>query len=184
MKRIYFFATPKDAAELLRKYDEIEPLKYVECGQFENPNPPIYLEGRQIPNLGISSTSTGSQSTSYLVSSQSTKSNIERFMDSLGNTRWMVHNGNNEDSVILTTSGIWNNSILLAGNMSTLHETSQAQQLMRRFQSVLKKSDFIKIDMWWVGSEALERLRSGWRLATAAAESPPEYNLLLPEELR
>jgi hypothetical protein len=184
MKRIYFFVTPKDADHLLRKFDDIEPVKYVECGQFEHPNPPIYLNAGYIPNLGIASVSTGSQSTSYLISLQNTKSNIERFIDSTGKTRWMVYNGNNEESVIITVAGLWNSSMLLSGNMSTLHDTNEAQQLMRRFQSVVKKSNFVKVDMWWVGPEAFEMLRSGSRLATAAAESPPEYNLPLPEELR
>jgi hypothetical protein len=184
MKRVYFFSTPADAAPLLSAFETGAPVKYVKYGQSATPNPPIHLNSSQIPSLGLATETTGSSSISYLVSSQESIQNMERFVDSAGQTRWLIDNGNNDGSVILTLAGLWGRDILLPGNMSTLHETKPAQQLMRRFLSALKKSGFVKIDMWWVGPDALEMLRGGKRLATAAVESPPDYDLPLPDELR
>ena len=184
MKRQYFFATPLDAATLLRHFESPPPIKFVKYGQSETPNPPIYLASSQIPSLGIATETTGSSCVAYLVSVQERVNSIERFVDSTGRTRWMVDNGNNDDTVVLTMAGLWGRDILLPGNMSTLHETKPAQQLMRRFMSALKKSGFVKVNMWWVGPEALAMLKAGKRLATAAVESPPEYDLPFTDELR
>ena len=66
--------------------------------------------------------------------------------------------------------------------MATLHENSVAQQLMKWFLSALKQKEFTKVREWWLGPEALEMLRAGRRLTTTAEQSPPEYDLELPEQ--
>ena len=184
MKRVYFFSTPQDISRTLEAFEACDPVKFVAYGQSETPNPPIYLTSGQIPSLGLATASTGSHSSTYLVSLQNSVNNIEKFINSDGQTRWIIENGNNEEAVVFTAAGAWDDDILLAGNMSTLHDSSQAQKLMRSFHSALKKSGCTKIDMWWVGPEALRMLKAGKRLATAAVESPVEYNLPLPDELR
>ena len=50
--------------------------------------------------------------------------------------------------------------------MSTLHETSVAQQLMRWFLSAPKQEGFASVERWWLGRDALALLRSGRRLST------------------
>ena len=183
MKRKYFFSTPNDSLMLLRCFEEYFPVKYIRYGQSTTPNPPIYLNGKDIPSLGVSSESTGSSSLSYLLTIQDRLNNIEKFTDSTGSTRWIVDNGNNEDSVVLTMAGLWGD-VVLPGNISTLHNSSEAQQIMRKFSTALRKLKFIKIDMWWVSPEALEMLRNGKRLATAAYEFSPAYDLPLPEDVQ
>jgi hypothetical protein len=184
MKRIYFFATPADASALLRLFESASPIKYVKYGQSETPNPPIYLSSASIPSLGIATEATGSTSIAYLVSLHDSMNNMERFTDAAGRTRWLIDNGNNDSSTILTMAGLWGADILLPGNMCTLHDTKPAQQLMRGFSSALKKTGFVKVDMWWVGPEALAMLRAGKRLATAAVESPSDYDVPTPDSLR
>ncbi len=36
---------------------------------------------------------------------------------------------------------------------------------------------FVKAQSWWLRKEAIEMLKSGGRLTTTAAQSPPEYDL-------
>ncbi|CAA9489481.1 MAG: hypothetical protein AVDCRST_MAG91-464, partial [uncultured Sphingomonadaceae bacterium] len=95
---------------------------------------------------------------------------------------WTLDNSDNEESVILTMAGIWEDETLLPGLMDTLHQTPVAQQLMKWFLTALKKESFTKIESWWVGKEAMEMLRAGKRLTTTAVQSPPEFDLKLPEE--
>ena len=57
--------------------------------------------------------------------------------------------------------------------MDTLHETPVAQQLMKWFLAALKAEGFTKVDMYWMGKEALEMWKAGKRLSQAE-QSPPE----------
>jgi len=64
--------------------------------------------------------------------------------------------------------------------MRTVHETDDAQEVMRAFIKSLKSSFFKKVEIWWVGSEAMDMLRDGKRLCTAAEQSSSEFDLKLP----
>jgi hypothetical protein len=182
MKRIFFFATQADIVPVLKRLEGNAPLKFVEIGSFTDPNLPIYLESSEIPNPGIATHETGSASDSYMVSHSDIKNHMHEFVDDSGQRRWLLNNGDNEETVILTMAGTWKD-MLLPGIMDTLHETPEAQQLMKWFLAALKAEGFTKVDMYWVGKEALEMLRTGKRLADAE-QSPPEFDLKLPEETK
>jgi hypothetical protein len=182
MKRTFFFATPNDIIPVLRRFEADGPLKFVEMGNLTTPNRAIYLESSEIPNPGISTHETGNASTAYMVSYRDTKNHMHKFVGQRGEHRWTLSNGDNEETVILTLGGLWKDDILLEGLMGTLHQTSVAQQLMKRFLGVLKQEGFIKVESWWLGKEALEFLRAGKRL-TQAAQSPSEFDLKLPGNL-
>jgi len=55
MKRIFFFATKTDIALSLHHLESIINVKYVEQGIFHDPNLPIFLSYRDIPDLGVAS---------------------------------------------------------------------------------------------------------------------------------
>jgi len=57
------------------------------------------------------------------VSHQDTKNHMYTFVGSGGQRRWMVSNGDKEESVLLTLAGLWKTGTLLPGTMSTLHKT-------------------------------------------------------------
>lgn len=181
MKRIFFFATPSDIVPVLARFEAGEPLKFVEMGVTTTPNRAIYLTSNEIPNPGIATHETGSMSEAYLVSHRDTKNAITGFIDRKGENRWSLANSDNEDSVILTISGLWKTGTLLPGNIATLHSSQAAQQLMKRFQSALRREGFSRIRGWWLGAEALERLKAGKRLTVTAEQSPPQFDFVLPE---
>lgn len=179
MKRVFFFATPADIVPVLSRFEANAPLKFVEMGNLTTPNRAIYLESSQIPDPGIATHETGGQSKAYLVSHRDTKNNMHSFVGRQGERRWTVENGDNEESAILTMAGLWKTGTLLPGSMATLHEKPVAQQLMKWFQSALKAESFTKVDVWWLGPEALDMLKAGKRLTTTAEQSPPAYDLKL-----
>jgi hypothetical protein len=119
-----------------------------------------------------------------MVSYRDTKNHMRAYLSRNGEKRWSLDNGNNQETVILNMAGLWKTGTLLPGSMSTLHEAPVAQQLMKWFHSALKHEGFTKIREWWIGKEALEKLRSGKRLTTTAEQSPPEFDLKLPGELK
>lgn len=183
MKRIFFFATPADIVPVLRRYESNAPLKFVEMGTLTYPDRLIYLEASQVPNQGVATHETGSRSQGYMVSHQDTKNHMSTSITNKGVKRWNLFNSDNEETVILSTGGKWKD-MLLPGIMDTLHDTPVAQQLMKWFLAALKAEGFTKVDMYWMGKEALEMLKAGKRLSTTAEQSPPEFDLKLPEALK
>lgn len=180
MKRIFFFATPVDIVSVLNRFEANAPLKFVEMGNLTTSNRAIYLNSSEIPNPGIATYETGSLSQGYMVSHRDTKNNMHSFVGRKGEKRWSLDNSDNEETVILTMAGLGRTGTLLPGNMATLHETPVAQQLMKWFQSALKQEGFTKVRDWWLGREALAMLKAGKRLTTTAEQSPPEFDLTLP----
>ena len=118
-----------------------------------------------------------------MVSNRDTKNNVHTFVGQNGEKRWTLDNCDNEETVILTMAGLWRGEMLLPGLLATLHETPVAQQLMKWFLAALKVEKFTKVDGWWLGKEALEMLKAGKRLSTTAEQSPPDFDLKLPEKL-
>ena len=188
MKRVYFFATPSDIKPVLARFEQDGPLAFVKNGLLTSPDPPTYLSSSEIPDPGLATSETGSTSFSYLVFPRRSPISVRAYVSTdpeiAGQTRWSISNGANPDSVAMTLAGLWGADILLPGNVNTLHDNKTALQLVRRFLSALKKEEFVKIQMWWLGRQALEMLRSGKRLTTTAVQSPPEYDLPLPNELK
>jgi hypothetical protein len=184
MKRIFFFATPEDIVPVLRRFEANDPLKFVVLGNLTTPNRAIYLQASDIPNPGVATHETGSASTAYMVSLRDTKNHMHKFVGNSGEYRWTLDNGDNEETVVLTMAGLWEDGTLLPGLMDTLHQTPVAQQLMKWFLAALKQEGFVKIESWWVGPVAMEMLRSGKRLTTTAVQSPPQFDLKLPERTR
>lgn len=184
MKRTFFFATPNDIVPVLERLEANAPLKFVVLGNLTTPNRPIYLHASDIPNPGVATHETGNASTAYMVSLRDTKNHMRKLVGKSGEQRWTLDNGDNEETVILTMAGLWEDGTLLPGLMDTLHQTPVAQQLMKWFLAALKQEGFTKIESWWVGKEAMEMLRSGKRLTTTAVQSPPEFDLKLPEEAK
>jgi len=181
MKQILFFATPSDIKRVLHRFEANAPLKFVEMGTLSTPNRAIYLESSQIPDPGIATHETGSLSKGYMVSYRDTKNHMKVSTLKNGEKRWNLFNADNEEAVILGMGGFWKTGTLLPGNMATLHQTPVAQQLMNWFLAALKQEGFTKVREWWLGPEALEMLRAGRRLTTTAEQSPPEYDLKMPE---
>lgn len=180
MKRIHFFATPADVVPVLERFEANAPLKFVVADNLTTPNPTTYLTASEIPEPGVSTHETGALSRQLLVSARDAKTHLRTFVGDRGEKRWMTDNGFNEETVALTLAGRWGEDILLPGNMSTLHDTAAAQQLMKGFRAALKGEGFVQVNRaWWLGREAMEMLRAGKRLATAAVQSPPDYDLKL-----
>ncbi len=184
MKQILFFATPSDIVPALIRFEANAPLKFVEMGTLQTPNRAIYLEASQIPDPGIATHETGSLSKGYMVSHRDTKNHMETSTTRTGEKRWNLFNRDNEETVVLGMAGLWKTGTLLPGSMATMHENPIAQQLMKWFLATLKQEEFTKIDSWWVGKEALEMLRAGRRLTTTAEQSPPQFDLELPNNMR
>ena len=184
MKQILFFATATDIIPVLQLFESNAPVKFVEMGTLKSPNRAIYLESSQIPNPGIATHETGSLSQGYMVSLQDVKNHVDVSTTRKGEARWNLFSADNEEAVCLNLAGLWKTGTLLPGGIVTMHDTPVAQQLMKWFLVALKQEGFTKIESWWLGKEAMAMLKAGKRLTTTAEQSPPEFDLKLPQHGR
>jgi hypothetical protein len=181
LKRLFFFATPRDIVPVLRRISKDRKLQFIEAGNRTDPDFPTYLDPENIPEPGVATHETGSLSRTYVICPRETELKIQTFVSAEGVRRWHLYNALNENSVDLVMAGLWKD-MLLPGNVSTLHETSGAQQIMRAFKAALRAEGYTKLKMWWLGKEAFESLKSGKRLSTTAEQSPADYDLRWPAE--
>ena len=152
MKYIHFYATGADILPVLHRLEDDQPVKYIPTGKRSEINRPIYLTWKEIPDLGIATNESGFLSRAYMVSPRDIKNVMYAFTDNAGRKQWLLSNGDNPDSVLLATAGLWTSGSLLPGNMRTLHDTSSAQRIMKRFLSSVKAEGFIKYDVVLVRS--------------------------------
>jgi hypothetical protein len=186
MKRIFFFATPGDILPVLKRFETNAPMEYINDGNDPTPDRRYYLSGDTIPNAGISAHGTGGASgDTYLVTLREDSKDIYVQADAWdsGEKFWTLNNGDNENTVRLGLAGLWKD-MLLPGIMDTMHDTPKAQQLMKWFNAALKKEGFTKVDLYWLGPEAFAMLKAGKRLSKTAEQSPPAYDLKLPDNLK
>jgi hypothetical protein len=64
---------------------------------------------------------------------------------------------------------------IISGRVATLFDDPQIQKIMRKLSSLTKKH-FTRVNGYWVGPEALEKLRSGARL-TLNIYASADFNL-------
>jgi hypothetical protein len=92
-----------------------------------------------------------------------------------GEIRLDVFPNGNPNSVLLRLGGFWKDGSLISGHFIASSDQEFSRKVMNSVRRLFKKQ-FTKVQAFWVGPEALSRLRNGKRLCTAI-QSPPEYDL-------
>lgn len=177
MKQIPFFALKNDILPVLETVEREYPLKYVQMGNCMSPDFGQFLHGADISDLGKAGAESASGCESFLVTRREVPVNVRRIKGVGGIQRYCMDHLINPDSVEFTPAGVWNDDIVLNGRVATVSESAISQELMKRFNSAIRKH-FTKIKAFWVGPKAFILLNTGKRLA-AAAQSPRDFDLTL-----
>ena len=180
MKEIPFFASASDIVPVLRRLQTHLPIKYVQLGTLDQPERPIYFDIADIPNAGIATNETATQSIGYLMARRDLSIPNSSYSTKKGEKKWTLFSGDVVGAAAIGMGGLWKNKVLLPGSMWTSDKDETSLQFIKWFQSALKKEGYEKVRHWWVGKEAMSMLKSGIRLATVAEQSPPEFDLRLP----
>jgi hypothetical protein len=174
--RIHFFAIKEDWPAVFDYVERKRHLVYTATGfdQMRNPDPPRYLEGKAIPNLGLASYEQCIACDSYMVSPfPKVPTPIKGLMFD-GEARYDLYSSAYPDTIRLIHAGRWKDMIV-SGLIDTMGQGPQAQSLINAFHAAMKKS-FTRVNAYWVGPQAHGEWLQGRRL-TDAEQSPPEYDL-------
>lgn len=172
-----FYATAKDIALVLSMLESQKDLEYTSTGQFEASKPQTYRSYMKIPNLGLASHPTAVANPSYLVSLRGTPIRAREITQKTGEHRFAFDQQLNEDTVGLWPGGRYGSDIILYGTIGTVSDTAVSISLYKFMVNALRER-FDKVDEFFVGPEALQLGKAGFRL-TGAASSPSECDLKL-----
>ena len=92
-----------------------------------------------------------------------------------GGIKYAVDPLENQTSICFQFGGIYQNGILVGGSCGTSFLSDFSLEIYKNFSTKLKKN-FKRIEIFYVGKEAEEKLKEGWRLVTDE-NSPKEYDL-------
>ena len=171
-----FYATADDLLPVFERVEKRHSLAYTLRGLFESPVLTTVFSGAAIPTLRapapVSSASCGHQ---YLATPFTVPIHVREVPQVRGGIRYTFDQATTPDSVEVTPGGFFRPEVLLYGRVATISTTPFSKQVYRAFTSAIA-AHFVRVRAFYVGPQAAELLRSGYRL-TIGADSPPEYDL-------
>lgn len=176
-KQTMFFATFEDLKKILVVIELNIDIEYFLCGSHENSAISNYKSSLEIPNLGYAFVGDWNKTDSYLVTSKYNKVNVRTVQQTNGSTKFIVDQMINNKSIQIKFGGIYNDNTIVAGRIGTISEDADSTLIYNYFCSKIKK-EFRKFGMFYVGFDAQDKSRNGWRLVTNT-KMPLEYDLQL-----
>jgi hypothetical protein len=172
---VSFFALRDDLLSVLEEVESKSQPVYTLAKLYPSPTVRQFERASNITQLGIAA---GEQTTlcdSYLITDAGLEIHSAEIRRWDGSVVYSVDQSLNPESVMLTAAGKWREGIIIAGNISSVSNTSISHAWMRKCRASIKRR-FTRINAFWVGPSALQSWKSGCRL-TIAQQSPPEYDL-------
>lgn len=176
MPNRYFFATADDLLPGFERLESIQKVRYVECGNFTEARIPEYSSGKDLPNLGIADGESSVGCKTYLMLKDSDKLELRKITLTSGGVVWAVDQLANPDSVVICTGGNYKDVAFVRGSITSTCASPVAKKLLQLASNKLI-SGFTKVRTFWLGPDAYQLFRAGFRFVTAGVQSPIEYDL-------
>jgi len=170
-----FFATRADLELLLREVELERQLQFVETGLFDSPRVKPLHSLLDTPSLGRLSVGHRNQGPCYLVASLEIAIVVRPVPQRRGGTKYAVDQQENPKTIAFRPSGAFGENCLIEGQVGTISNDSSSLELIQLFRREMRRQ-FEKVNEFYVGKEAGELLKKGWRL-TANVKSPATYDL-------
>jgi hypothetical protein len=174
---LYFFLTPTEQVELLAVFEAHAQVTYYRADTTSVPETPAITSLLTEESLGCLAIGDWNHSPSYLLTFPNEGVVVQKITLRKGGYAYSVNQGENPALACLRPSGQFMEGVLVAGSLDTFSYMSYSGLLFQRLVKLLKQRTR-RIGTFWVGPEAEEKLRLGWRLVTTAS-SPREYDLVL-----
>ena len=176
-KQLMFFTVLEDIEPLLRDIEAIVDICYYKAGLLDSSSIMPYNSIFDTPNLGITFSGDWNGIDRYLVLKKTTLLNVREVPQRTGEMKFAVDQMKNLKSIELKLGGIYQKkeNVIVGGRVATISEEKDSNELYKLFTTKMKKN-FKRIETFYVGKEAEEKLKEGWRLLTDE-NSPKEYDL-------
>lgn len=176
-KQILFFATKADIEPIVKSIETTFSIKYYEMGMFDIKTDIFLNSIFEIPTFGSPKVGDWNKDLRFMAMPKDISMIIREVPQRSGGIKYAIDPLENHTSICFQFGGMFKDGILLAGNCFTTNPNSFALEIFKDFSTKVKKN-FTKIGAFYVGKEAEEKLKIGWRLVTNE-KSPKEYDLAL-----
>ena len=180
----HFYATSADLIQVFDRFERKHKVAYTRTGSFDSPSHHTFHAGRSISTLSSPAPHPNADAGyTYLVTPEGMRIASREIELRAGGIRYAVDQLINPISITFTHGGFYAPGILLFGRVATCSDHPDAARLYRAFASSIGKV-FSRVQMFYVGPQALELLKKGCRL-TIGANSPRDYDLAfeLPSDI-
>ena len=165
-KQINFFATKNDLTPLAENIESAFELQYVEMGLFDESRIGKYTSFSAIPGVGLTKChSSPTKDHRYMVVPRELAITVREVPLRKGGMKYAIDPMLNGSCVELSPGGIFvgKENVLILGRCGVVSSDDFSNRLYRKISLAIKR-DFRKIGWVFVGKEAEEKLRIGWRL--------------------
>lgn len=177
-KQILFFCTRNDITPLIKEIELSFSIEYVKMGLFDDNSISMYDSAIEIPNLGIVDCGDWNGDLRLMILPKGANVRIRSVAQKKGGIKYAIDPLENQESICIQFGGIYKSDIIIAGKCGTTFFSDFALIVFKKISTLLKKH-FVRIGNFYVGQDALDKLKIGWRLTTDE-QSPREYDLLIP----
>lgn len=164
-KQILFFATANDILGIIKSIEELFEVKYYEMGLFDINLPANYNSISEVPNIGNPKFGDWNKDVRLLMLPKNKTLNVRDVPQRKGGIKYAIDPLENQNSICFQLGGIYQDGILICGSCGTAFLNDFSESIFKEFSSKIKNK-FKKIQDFYVGNEAQEKLISGWRLVT------------------
>jgi hypothetical protein len=196
--RTQIYATKNDLIRGLTAVEETMRIKYVLDGITQDPNRGYLLSILNHKELGVNKSGQYTSGIGFFIFDKEDIVYADKTFSFIGKSKYYLNQILNPDSIVFFPGGVYridvlnqilhpfsivcfpgilNKDILIMGEISTVSETKKSDELYKLFSRTLVKG-FKKIKGYYIGEEALDLYKSGYRL-TMAVQSPKEYDLVI-----
>lgn len=180
MCRVFHFATKSDLEEVIRSVESNLDLKYVRDDFSDSPEYITYESLLDYPRLGIAEGDQYVSCTIMLVFMRGEEIVQRSVPQRHGGVKYLIDPEKNPSSIRISLGGIYEEGVLIHGETATtLFTNPDSIKIYNCFARQIRKR-YRKIEEFWVGKEAEELYRKGWRL-TQAKRCSVDYDLKLPD---
>lgn len=176
-KQILFFATLTDITPIIRVIEKSYPMKYYKMGLFDSKSSEYFNSVLEIPNFGTPLSGDWNKDLRVMAIPENLSLTIREVPQKKGDMKYAIDPLLNQTSICFQFGGIYREGILVAGNCFTTTSSEFALQVFKDFSTHMKR-DFRRIDRFFIGKEAEQKLKEGWRLVQDEGISK-EYDLTL-----
>jgi hypothetical protein len=154
------------------------PLSYTLCCLHDSPVVQSHVSGIDLPAYHEPLPVSSAANPTYLITPRVQAVVLRPIPHESGGKSYAVDQLENPDSITFTPGGRHTTGPLISGRIATASDTPTAKRLYSKFQGALQR-DFVRVQAYLVGPEALRLLRSGVRL-TIDASSHQDFDLRSP----
>jgi hypothetical protein len=174
-KGTYFFATKQDIETVVRNVESNLSLKYIQSGLFDTEEIQPFSSLLMEPGLGHAIAGDNNHCKRYLVTLQNIEIQIRTVPQRRGGVKYAIDSVLNPISITMAPGGVFREGILVEGSIRTISKDVDALKIYKTFEKHIK-SNFKRIQEYYVGLEAHIYLKNGWRL-TQSEQAPKESDL-------